>query len=354
MEIDRERSDRFKGISIILIVIGHNYFVTKYNPFVFSFLYTFHVFLFFILVGLRPEKWTGYRKIADLFIRYYVPFFAFSLVYFALFTLVARKGDALTSVIHDAILAILIGSAQKLDISTGFQLLWFLPALFAVRILRMVYCACSQRALATIVVLLVHVSAGLIPSTTTAWIPFGLFPASFVLIFVLWAKEIAAFADRHTRAVFLVALAGLSVVGGLVFQLGMRVNVALGQVYGIDEPLLLLISDLSIVFGFLFVYIISSVQINSRWLISIGQASLIIFLTHQFVFQVLWKLMDRGGLLPDPEMTEIYPLMLAVPTVVISIGAGLLFRAILRRMPLLNRTLFPKGLTDWPPLKPFL
>lgn len=48
-ELDKNISNTLKGILIILIVIGHNSILTKNIDGLFSYLYSFHVMLFFIL-----------------------------------------------------------------------------------------------------------------------------------------------------------------------------------------------------------------------------------------------------------------------------------------------------------------
>ena len=63
--IDKKDSLAIKGLVILLIILGHNKLIScEHLPFLFGYLYTFHVGVFFILptfYDIKKRNWVKYN-----------------------------------------------------------------------------------------------------------------------------------------------------------------------------------------------------------------------------------------------------------------------------------------------------
>ncbi|MDD3302874.1 MAG: acyltransferase family protein [Candidatus Gracilibacteria bacterium] len=131
------RIDNLKGIGILLIVLGH----CKLPPgnLLTSYLFSFHVALFFILSGFLFDE-NKYDKITKFFknrfLRLVIPFFAFNIIYFAINKSI---GEYAGTTIKDFAIGVFYGdylgdNGGIYNNTGGFNLgnisTWFLTALF--------------------------------------------------------------------------------------------------------------------------------------------------------------------------------------------------------------------------------
>jgi hypothetical protein len=136
--LSRKESNTLKGFFILLIIIGHNHILCPVNGMGMSYLYRFHVIAFFIL----PFFYVNYqgklniKNIREYFVRNYMPYLLFYSFSFLLFHLVIERDGIDIALFLKGILS---GSQPVLKQTAGFYFLWFLPAFFAVTLVRMVF-----------------------------------------------------------------------------------------------------------------------------------------------------------------------------------------------------------------------
>lgn len=138
IEISRRDSDTLKGFFILLIIIGHNHILSPIGSPLMIYLYKFHVIAFFVLPFLYSNLSgkLNFLSIRDYVIRNYIPYFYFFCLAFIVFHLGVKK-DGLIG--FDFITGFISGSQSVLKQTTGFYFLWFLPAFFAVTLVRLFF-----------------------------------------------------------------------------------------------------------------------------------------------------------------------------------------------------------------------
>ena len=142
--IDKNNSLGWKGLLILLIVLGHTGLLCKYGSGENDFyawrlwLYEFHVRAFFILPFLYGCKQMGDRELfaetRKTFVRLFVPYIWITGVCMVIQFHLGNSIDY-----AKAIWAFIIGSQGMLHEYMGFHFPWFLPTMFAVILIRNVY-----------------------------------------------------------------------------------------------------------------------------------------------------------------------------------------------------------------------
>ena len=121
--------DVFKGIGIILIVLGHIY----RGEALLNWLFTFHVALFFFASGWlyreREIRRDVFRRIRTIL----VPYFVLGLLIWVYWVFLERRFRAVSTTPAKALLALLLGEYPLLD--PFHSHLWFLPCFFVTSVL---------------------------------------------------------------------------------------------------------------------------------------------------------------------------------------------------------------------------
>lgn len=133
--LTRQESTAIKGVLILLIILGHNAtFTTIFDEYrIMRYLYLFHIQTFFILPFLYDIKAPSYSGIKNSFARLYWPYIIFATVLYCIFYLFAQK-NALN--ISDLPYLLINGEKSVIKSFCGNQLLWFMPAMFSLLILK--------------------------------------------------------------------------------------------------------------------------------------------------------------------------------------------------------------------------
>lgn len=142
--IERSLSSGWKGILILLIVLGHNSLLCKFGNGESDFyewrawIYTFHVWAFFILpfmYGCKEMKLieiiAHVRKNA---IKLLVPYLWMSIICVSIYRICGGVID-----LPKVLLSFFVGSQWMTSTYMGFHFLWFLPTILMVMIIRDVY-----------------------------------------------------------------------------------------------------------------------------------------------------------------------------------------------------------------------
>ena len=132
--------DIARGISIIFIVLGHIFVHSAHCSYLFKFLYSFHVVLFFVISGFVFNESSNnyfsfiYKKIK----RILVPYFIWSLIFLIPFSFFGKDvsssiGIEFNNSIIQSLKNIIYGSGANSALRQNSSL-WFLPALFSIEI----------------------------------------------------------------------------------------------------------------------------------------------------------------------------------------------------------------------------
>ena len=121
--------DVFKGIGIVLIVLGHIY----RGQTLLNWFYTFHVALFFFASGWLYREKEICRDIFRRIRTIVVPYFVLGLLIWVYWVFIERRFRAVSTTPAKALLALLLGEYPLLD--PFHSHLWFLPCFFITSIL---------------------------------------------------------------------------------------------------------------------------------------------------------------------------------------------------------------------------
>lgn len=140
--ISFEESNAIKGLLIFLIILGHNrIFSAVASSQCWMWLYSFHVYSFFLLPFFYPEKGINGDRIRNNAVKllyvYLIWFIIYSLCYQIMLHIVPSlaKSDTIPTAFQ-YILAMLTGSQSLLGNTSGFMVLWFLPVMFSMLLIK--------------------------------------------------------------------------------------------------------------------------------------------------------------------------------------------------------------------------
>lgn len=136
--ISREESTAFKGFLILLIIVGHNMFFTYHteNIQAMGYLYNFHIEAFFIIPFLYGGRKLTITRILNGFVRLYWPYILLTTLFYIGFYIIYSC--------HPFDLGRLMSlwlypNSYQLHIYTGVQILWFLPTMYILTLLKDIY-----------------------------------------------------------------------------------------------------------------------------------------------------------------------------------------------------------------------
>jgi len=138
--LTREQSSAFKGVLILLIVLGHNSLLmtdpeTQELRFVFNWLYLFHVQSFFILPFMYGKTVLTKRHAVNNFVKLYAPYLWIFTVCLFINAFYVKHFESMGSYLY----AFTFGNIYLIKEAIGFYFPWFLPAMFSLLILKGLY-----------------------------------------------------------------------------------------------------------------------------------------------------------------------------------------------------------------------
>jgi fucose 4-O-acetylase-like acetyltransferase len=282
-----------KGLLILLVAIDHNDFARDVIP---GFLrgLSFHVVAFMALPFIRPALPLNTAAIRKHFFRLYYPFFVFACVTAGGYWLSTGRpfGDALVDLLH----ALYSANVVSLKAATNMALLWFLPSLFSLLIVKgMIEGAARPLKLFLVVAVLVcHPLIGAASGLTQHYLPLGLLPAVYIvpLVYVIAFLHLKTFEPMPRKIAFLVSALLFAGVKHAQIQLGLSQEVGFVLVSDYRSPLALLVNDLEAITGTLLVFQMSRFHLGS-FCESLGKFSLQVYLFHAFIGAALFVTIKR-------------------------------------------------------------
>lgn len=286
ISISKEASNAIKGLLILLVVLGHNSIlcqewdgcVATKPLFLWRWLYTFHVYCFFLLPFLynkHPYRKGSFRKYA---IRLLYPYLWICLTCMMLsFVVMGMPFNGWQGLVQ----AVICGSDKLLDENIGLNFPWFLPAMFMLLLLKDFYYSINKRLKKSFVVTcvflwIVVIVTGIKFSTLGSYIPFAFVPALRLLpmcLLTFWLFGKVNFTVQ-IRWLFAIVFTLLSILLWYFYCYDIRLG---RMVFYFVMP----------ISAFLLLLSIKDYLAKSRLLIAFGKMSLQIYLYHVIVFNGL-------------------------------------------------------------------
>lgn len=333
-----------KGILIVFVIFDHNEYARSVVP---AFLkgMSFHVIAFLTIPFLRKSMPLRSPDFAAYLFRLYYPFFLLTL---ALGTFVAITSEKPFQEHAKVVLfALYNGQAQTLDAATSMGLLWFLPSLISITVVRAVIeqgtLLFARSAIASLAVL--HFYIGLIGLQYQHYFPMGLLPALYVLPLAYLGVTLQRRAFDQLKVGTALLATGICYAAAKAVQMHLNLSYEVGFMLIGDatKPLALIVNDAEGVFGTLFLFQVA--RTAQRWFAlfeSSGRYSMQVYLGHAFVALVAYRL---SGLLPLSIGVELRLIITVFATAAIST----LLAHLVMSQTFSRRLLFPKRVSDLDP-----
>ena len=340
--ITRDESSAIKGLLMLLIIFGHTSmlttnFATGERTYFWNWLYTFHVFVFFILpfiyghkrkvVETRIEGSVDYQQVVfefkHNFVKLFIPYVWFCVI--SAFVFLSIGGGDFNP--KGMIYAFLFGKQSALGQYFGFNLLWFLPAMLALLTLKSIYYNFNKFVRICIVTISL-ILWGLWffkvfdISKVSTYVPFAISQAFYFIIFGLMARWLV---EKHWPNKFVIPI--------VILLIGLFTWIDWKPIILPHFSLYAVMRMLMPVLVFILLYVIRNLLSKSKLLKLIGTYSLQIYLIHVFIINALNVLF-----LHFTKESIGLGIVIYVLTIIISIVLAM----IMVKVPIINKVLFPK------------
>jgi fucose 4-O-acetylase-like acetyltransferase len=335
--------DAVKGLFIVLIVLGHNSLATGAVPLLSQQLYNFHVHAFLLLPFLTPSRPFSWGFVRDRASRYLVPHVAFYGLAAVLLLLLLHKGVGAWA--RDALVGLLLGTADPIKRGCGFALYWFLPTLLVLVVMRAALrdAPPAAGAAALAAALGFHAGVGALPLHDKALLWFGSGIALFVWPLGVAVERVWAARHRLSRgALAVVAAAVFVALLATASNLESGVRLARLLVYDLSRPGLLFLHAALPVAALVAAAAGAGALARVPGLVVFGRHSLFVYLVHSLVFRALLRVVPASGAHRAQDLGWAAATFAATLAVSLAIARGL------QGNPALRRLLAPRSWSEWP------
>lgn len=283
-----EYIDKFKGILILLIVIGHIKGLTTIE--IQSTLYSFHVTSFLFLPFLFNRDKISFKNLVKIFRRYFVPYSIFFLILFFTYHIMFNYEMNVFSFFHSYI----FGTAHLLRDQIGISAYWFFPALIFLLIILMIYNTLIgyYKNIFVILMFVFHLFIGVLalPDATLQEAPFNLYVALYLFTIGMIVKYIIRNIKLRNIHFFGITLLFFTL---LIFSYGGKFNLASPHFPSImTRPYDFFLRDMIMISGFFSLLFISKyISLFSP----LGKYSLAIYTIHPIIIQIVNKLIHSSS-----------------------------------------------------------
>ncbi|MFZ2619703.1 MAG: acyltransferase family protein [Alphaproteobacteria bacterium] len=332
-----------KGLLILLIVLGHMGAMQTAYRVGYDALYTFHVAGFLLLPFLTDSPRLSWFFVKTRLVRYGVPFGWFFMFYSVLFGVVFvwPQGISVAAYVGLWLKGLTLASAYHLDMATGLKMLWFLPALLMLTILRAGWVVAPL--MVRVVVLAGCCGVALTLGSWPEWkhnIPWGILIALAIFPYGLVVGWVHSRWQQSGDKVLTLGLAGLALLL-LTMSVEAHVVVNIGDMYLYslsNQPLLWLLHGATMVVVNVLLFRLAPVWERVPVLVWFGQCSMMVYLLHPLFNQALTIAVVKPlQLSAGVQMAVVFPLV-AMLCLACGWGVG--------RLPWLQKLVFPKNGAD--------
>jgi fucose 4-O-acetylase-like acetyltransferase len=288
LKIDRIHwIDTLRAIAIVLVVLGHTPGIQNYQQAI-KYIYSFHIPLFFFISGMLFNPKLTENKflllVRNQFWALMVPYFAWGLLTYLPWVIFSRKYGSYPDLDpFKPLLGLVYGTGSGTWLIHN-SALWFLPCLFSTRVL---FCLTLK-----------YSGESMLPVTLVLFVTLGFVSAALMPFPLPWGFDIALVAIGFFGLGFLLRGRLLAVnAPGAGYLLGFLVlcfaahlisfsyneRVSMGwRNYG--NPLLFVLAAF---LGIAFWFAVAKNMRPSVFLSKLGEASILIFVLHTFVFNLI-------------------------------------------------------------------
>lgn len=271
--LTREQSSAIKGALMLLIMLGHNHILAPIGGELFSYLYNFHIFGFFILPFLYNKKLPlDIKVVVNNFVKNWVPYIVFFIFCYFIYHIIILKSKI---DIIEILYGIVSANESTIKDITGFGFLWFLPAYYAMSLFMMLFENKNKYIYILIftVGFLLNYNLHYTHNYLFSNIPFALIQGFYYLTFGFITKLLL---DR---------IKNIQYIGTFIFC-------SISILYWFSN-----IKEIRYIFpisGFLFIYSISNLLSKLSFLIKIGVYSFPIYLVHVIIYNILEQILPNN------------------------------------------------------------
>lgn len=276
--LSRAESNAIKGILIILIVLGHNKYIMQ-GGMSNIYLYSFHVYAFYYLPFLYNfKKMTWVEFFRKNLRRLYVPYTIFFCI--LLFISISRGQPQSTVAVLSAYIC---GSQAMLSATFGFgSFLWFLPTMLSILMFRQIYYRLGYWGRNIILLLSAMCLFGftyMIPLYVVTWwyCPFCL-TVALAMIFPAVCLRYVVQCISQQAVVLIFFLLTISLM--VIYPVQTEYPLSYLTVNRLLCPILI----------FSMLLTLKHYLVSSNMLVDFGRQSLVIYLTHQFIYNGFYML----------------------------------------------------------------
>lgn len=325
--------DISRAFAIIFIVFGHTIVHSLNCGYIFKFLYSFHVVMFFILSGftfnVKNKRFLEFFK--NKFLRIMVPYFIWSILFLAPYFILGKNinsqiNSGATFDLSTSLVNVLYGNGANSALKQNSSL-WFLPALFSIEIIYFfVIKFIDKHPKHEIFIIFLSLTIGYISSYFLQFfLPWGMNTAFNLGIFFLIGYLLKKYDLLDKTKIFKIRfIIPLSIVGCISFLFNKNVS-CIDYDYGVYSLAFLSGLCLSIVF----IYISYLIKEN-KLLEYIGRSTFGILIFHKLIILIFQTKMGKISSLLK-ESNAFTELILGFIIVLISILLSLIAYEIFKR-----------------------
>lgn len=300
------------------------------------------MFAFLFLPFIFAKAPLSAKATLDRGIRYLVPYTFFFLLSCTLLVLVTNIDLSIDHVIS----GLLIGSAYTLDRASGFQLYWFLPAIFTLFLVRGIDARLSvrNRLFLLLGLVFVHPLIGELPESVKRFTPFGVLIVLYVYPLGVLAGSVWKKFERRRARVAIVSLVIATVCAAWILGTRSVVNLAVLELYGIQEPVGMLVHDVFALVVFIGALAIGNILASSSILVLLGKYSMFVYLSHSLIFQAITRLACQTSYCITSSGNDLFA---GVLVLILTLAVAAVCAVLVARNAKLQSMLFPRSLSDW-------
>lgn len=266
--------DVFKGIGIILVVIGHIYS----NDIVFKWLYSFHMPLFFLAAGWVYKRKPILEDIKKRFQTIIIPYFTFGTITLLYWELIERKFRSSNMGFFDSLIGLFFGAYNNLDFNVH---MWFLPCFFATVVFFNILVDLFSIKWAYVITILMSLIYATVPFSGGGGVLWGIDKVFQYLGFYAIGVILSKYTDISKLTVNRFQTL-------IIAFLLLAINFLLAE-FGLVTGIMWFITALTGIVG---VLLVSRVINSNKILQYFGRISLIILCTHGPIYRVIIKLVS--------------------------------------------------------------
>jgi len=278
-----------KGLLIFLVVLDHNDFLSAEIPFYLRPL-GFHVLSFLAIPFVLERDST--TSMLDKSFRYFWPFALFLTISTLLYQVILIGNTDLLTIVRVWGVALITGSGANVKAASGLYLLWFLPCIISLLLIKS-WLKISQDVKPITIIISVFVAVGIlfVPENFRANTPMQLPLAMFLLsqcLIISWAYRVVLASKMYKVLTILIMVIG---VGLYLYCVKKGIRIEYARFLLPSSSINLIIAVLANLLLSISLFLICTANftenIITRGFKAIGKYSLSIYLIHNFIYVAL-------------------------------------------------------------------